>query len=170
MRKKREYVYREIWLTTKCQEKYLEARKNGQAKQCFIGRERQYRMTERDSYYTDISDMNVVLLYCIYPLHVNGHTEIREEVQEIIKEMAESRDVLQIYQVFSLIVSQEIKKDIYSNLPVEIDFSEVLDTLFAKRVELEEEMKAYKLDGVNSVWKRINDICKGSKTIQEYMS
>lgn len=169
-----EYKYKETLLASKYQSIYLEARRKKQELLCLIGTDKHYRMVTKESYYDNISDMDAVLELCIYPIYIKGNTEIKDELQELIKEMVKSDDVLQIFQVFNLMISQEIASRIYSNIPFEINFSEVIDTLFNKKNELEEEMKKYKENGFERfngvIWEDIERICKKSKVIKAYMA
>lgn len=106
------YVYRETELSKKYQNIYLTARKSGNEKLCYIGTDKNYRIYTKDSYYDNISDMDALLELCIYPIYINGHHEIEQEVKKIITNMTNSNDILQIYQVFNLIMSQEDRKSV----------------------------------------------------------
>lgn len=168
-----EYIYRENMITLKYQNIYLEARKDGRAKDCFIGIDKRYRIVSKDSYYDNISDMDSILEFCIYPLYLKGYSLIKEEVERIVSEMTDSNDVIQIFQVFNLIMSQEIEERMYSNIPVEIDFSSLMENLMEKKDELEMQMKEYKENGFDrfheSIWESIERICRKSQCIKKYI-
>lgn len=167
------YIYRENTLSLKYQSIYLEARKNNRAKDCFIGIDKRYRIISKDSYYDNISDMDSILELCIYPLYLKGYTFIKEEVEIIVKEMINSNDVIQIFQVFNLIMSQEIESKLYSNIPFQIDFSRNMKDLFEKCERLEKQMRVYKENGFDrfheSIWSCIERICRKSEIIKKYM-
>lgn len=166
-----EYEFKETPISSKYQNIYLEARKNGYEKYCFVGVDKKYRIITKDSYYDNISDMDILLELCIYPLYLKGYIEIKDEVQKIVEEMANSNDILQIFQVFNLIMSQEIEMKMYSNTPFQVDFSKVIDILFYKKNELQEQMKNYKENGFErfseSIWECIERICRKSKILKE---
>lgn len=168
------YALNETPLSLKYQAIYLAAEKENEAIQCFTGVDKEYRITTRDSYYSDISDMDSVLELCIYPLYEKGNTEIKDRLQKIIEEMANSDDVLQIFQVFNLIMAQDIAIKLNSSIPFEIDFSTIMETLLQKKATLEEEMKNYQDNGFDrfreSIWDCIERICKKSKLLKEYIN
>lgn len=169
-----EYKCKETPLALKYQSIYLEARRKKQELLCLIGTDKNYRIVTKGSYYDNISDMDTVLELCIYPLYIKGNTEIKDELQELIKQMTSSDDVLQIFQVFNLIMSQEIESTTYSNIPFEINVLEIIDTLLNKKSALEEKIKNYKENGFErfggEIWRNIENICENSVTIQTYMA
>ena len=169
------YVIKNDEIALKYQNKYLEARKNKKEKYCFIGIGKGYKMTIRDSYYDNITDMEVLLEWCLYPLYLKGYTEIKDEVQKIVEEMVNSNDVLQIFQVFNLIMSQEIEMSLYFNIPFQIDFSKIAGILLQKKNELQEQIKNYRKNGFERfknavIWKSIENICESSKVLKGYIS
>lgn len=168
-----EYVVKKTQTALKYQNIYLEARKNKKEKYCFIGIDRGYKITTRDSYYDNITDMDALLELCIYPLYLRGYIEIKDEVQKIVEEMANSNDVLQIFQVFNLIMSQEIEMKLYSNIPFQIDFSKIVGILLHKKNELQEQMKNYRENGFErfkeSIWDCVERICRKSKFLEGYI-
>lgn len=166
------YVYRETELSKKYQNIYLTARKSGNEKLCYIGTDKNYRIYTKDSYYDNISDMDALLELCIYPIYINGRHEIEQEVKKIITNMTNSNDILQIYQVFNLIMSQEIETRMYAEIPFVIDFSDCIPCLLKKKNELKDEMKNYNKNGFDkyreSIWDSIEKICRKSTLIQQY--
>lgn len=48
--------------------------------------------------------------------------------------MTNSNDILQIYQVFNLIMSQEIETKMYTEIPFEIDFADCIPCLLKKKM------------------------------------
>lgn len=166
------YVYREKELSKKYQNIYLTARKDGNEKLCYIGIDKNYRIYTKDSYYDNISDMDALLELCIYPIYINGCHEIEQEVKKIIISMTNSNDILQIYQVFNLIMSQEIETKMYTEIPFVIDFSDCIPCLLKKKTELMDEMKNYNQNGFDkyreNIWDSIEKICRKSTLIQKY--
>ena len=117
--------------------------------------------------------MDLLLEFCIYPLYLKGYSLIKEEVERIVREMIDSNDVIQIFQVFNLVMSQEIEARMYSNIPVEIDFSGIMEKLIEKKDELEMQIKEYKENGFDrfheSIWESIERICRKSQCIKKYI-
>ena len=60
------------------------------------------------------------------------HTQ--QEVKNIITSMTNSNDILQIYQVFNLIMSQEIETKMYTEITFEIDFVDCIPCLLKKKM------------------------------------
>ena len=55
-------------------------------------------------------------------------------MKNIITSMTNSNDILQIYQVFNLIMSQEIETKMYMEIPFEIDFADCIPCLLKKKM------------------------------------
>lgn len=167
------YIYKETNISLNYQNIYLKARKEKKELKCFIGIDKNYRVLSRDSYFDNISDMDIILESCIYPLYTKGYIEIKDEVQKIVESMINSNDVLQIFQVFNLIMSQEIEMRMYSNIPFQIDFSTNIDKLLEKKNELKLQMKNYKENGFEryneSMWDFVEKICRKSIFIRKYI-
>lgn len=167
-----EFKFIDTEISLKYQDIYLKARKKRKEKLCFTGKDKKYRFTLRDSYFDTITDTDVLLQYCLYPLYMKGYTEIKDEVQAIVKEMASSINVIEIYQVFSLIMSQEIKESTYSNIPFKIDFKEIIEKLLNRKNQLKVDMQNYKDNGFDrfgqSIWNYIETICENSTVIKEF--
>lgn len=167
------YIYKETELALKYQNIYLEAQKNKKEKECFTGIDKNYRIVTKDSYYENISDMDALLELCIYPIYLKGHKNIKNEVQKIVEDLANSDDVLQIFQVFNLIMSQEIEMRMYTDVPFVIDFSDKIECLLHRRKELQNEMRSYNKNGFDkfneSIWESTEKICRKSKLIQQYL-
>ena len=165
------YVYRETELSKKYQNIYLNARKDGNEILCYIGIDKRYRIYTKDSYYENISDMDALLELCIYPIYINGCHEIEQEVKNIITSMTNSNDILQIYQVFNLIMSQEIETKMYTEIPFEIDFADCIPCLLKKKNEFMNQMKNYNQNGFDkyreNIWDNIEKICRKSTLIQQ---
>lgn len=83
--------------------------------------------------------------------------------------MTNSNDILQIYQVFNLIMSQEIETKMYTEIPFEIDFVDCIPCLLKKKNEFMNEMKNYNQNGFDkyreNVWDNIEKICRKSTLI-----
>ena len=119
----------------------------------------------------NISDMDALLELCIYPIYINGCHEIEQEVKKIITSMTNSNDILQIYQVFNLIMSQKIETKMYTEIPFEIDFAYCIPCLLKKKNEFMNEMKNYNQNGFDkyreNIWDNIEKICRKSTLIQQ---
>ncbi len=85
--------------------------------------------------------------------------------------MTNSNDILQIYQVFNLIMSQEIETKMYTEIPFEIDFADCIPCLLKKKNEFMNEMKNYNQNGFDkyreNIWDNIEKICRKSTLIQQ---
>lgn len=166
-----EYTYKESPMSIKYQNIYIKAREKNEQVKCYTGIEKEYRMINRESYYDNITDTEILLENCLYPIFNQEGGKVLLEINRIIDQMIDSDDVIQIFQVFNLIISQEIEMRLYSNLPFIIDFSDKLDRLFTKKSKLEYDLKTYKEYGFDmfkeSIWEVIERICRKSQLLQQ---
>ena len=140
---------------------YIEAKRKGEEIKCFIGEDKLYRMTSRNSIITTLTDPNVLLEYCIYPLFTKGDIEIGKRSKDILLEMASSENVIYIYQAVKFVYSQDklIKK--YNKLPIIIDVCEIAPILLEKINVMQKEMKEYKSGEFALYSKSIYDMMQG---------
>ena len=123
---------------------YLKALENKREQECFIGEKAEYRMMSRESMMSSITDMRVLLEYCIYPLYVGGYREIDSRIKTVIHEVIDKGDVLGLYQVirFIYVQNQLLKK--YKNLPVVIDVEDIVSSVLDNVESLKDDMINYK--------------------------
>lgn len=104
---------------------------------------------------------------------MDGDTNIKVRIQKMLLEMASSDDVLEIFQVYNFIMSQDILCKIYSEVPFVIDFSSIIETLLKYKDRYEQKMKEYKENGFDrykeSLWDNVERIQRKSNTIKQYM-
>ncbi len=167
------YTLQNTQLIEKYKKIYLEAEREKIEKKCLMGTEAKYRISIKDSYFDNISDTDSIFEYCLYPLYMDGDTDIKIRIQKMLLEMASSDDVLEIFQVYNFIISQDILCKIYSEIPFVIDFSSIIETLLKYKDRYEQKMKEYKENGFDrykeSLWDNVERIQRKSNTIKRYM-
>ncbi|EHI69459.1 NAD glycohydrolase inhibitor [Streptococcus ictaluri] len=112
----------------------------------FIGKDKNYRITKRDSYMGDISDPEVILEYSIYPLYIKGKTQLKEKVEEALLEMSKSGKALYIYQVVQFINGENMLLNYYEELPFYLNRDQILSHVKQALADdhIRQEMKTYK--------------------------
>ena len=167
------YTLPNIQLIDKYTYMYRKAEKDNKEKECLIGNNIKYRITTKDSYFVNISDTDAIYEYCLYPLYVNGDVKIKDNIQNRLLEMANSSDVLEIFQVYNFIISQDMLCKIYTKVPFLIDFSDIIKILVMRRPIYEQAMKIYRENGFEryreSLWDNVQRISRKSATLKKYM-
>ena len=152
---------------------YLKAESLKDIKKYLLGKEKEFRINTRDSYFCDISDTDVLLKYCLYPLHFNGYINVVNDIFMLLLKMANSDNVLEVFQVYSFIASQEKFVESYIDVPFVLDFTEVLDILYEHRKYHKSLFENYKGEEFNtfglSLWNIVVNICDNSISIQNYL-
>lgn len=149
---------------------YEKAESDNNVIQCIIGIDSRYRIITKDSYFQNISDTDAIFEYCIYPVYLSGDVGIKERIEKKFMEMSNSNDVLEVFQVFRFIMSQDMLCKIYEEIPFIIDFSSVIKVLMMRKGSYENEMKTYKKNGFEvykeSLWDNIQRIIRKSNTFK----
>lgn len=125
-------------------EYYLNVMKSGYEKYCLIGNEAKYRINVRDSILTKLTDPEVLIRYCLYPLFINGDKEISTRVESYLKELVESEDIICIYQVVKFIYTQDQFINGYEDLPLIINITEILPMLLEKIEKMSDDMRVFR--------------------------
>ncbi len=160
-------------LVNKYKNLFQDLEKGKNDKKCLIGSDIRYRITIQDSYFHNISDTDVIFEYCLYPLYVNGDIDIKNRIQKRLLEMANASDVLEVFQVYNFIMSQDMLCRIYTDVPFMIDFSDIINTLISKMGSYEQDMKEYRANGFDSyresLWDNVQRILRKSVTLKKYI-
>ena len=168
------YTLANTQLMNKYKNIYQVAQRENDEKKCLVGSDKKYRITTKDSYFDNISDPDAIYEYCLYPLYLDGNIEIKNQIQEKLLEMANSNDVLEIFQVYNFIMSQDILCRIYTEVSFLIDFSNIIQILTSRMSTYEQEMKDYRKNGFEqykeSLWDNIQRIIRKSSTLKKYTS
>lgn len=123
---------------------YVDAINSGFEKCCLIGKEAKYRMNARDSILTQLTDQDVLLKYCLYPLYHDGDQSIGARIESYLKELVESEDIICIYQVVNFIYTQDQFIESYEDLPFVINVKEVVPLLVGRIEKLSDKMKVFR--------------------------
>lgn len=152
---------------------YQNAKNDGNEIQCLIGIDSRYRMTTRDSYLDCMTDPDVVFEYCLYPMYLSGDTGVKKDIEEELIKMSNSNDVLEVFQAFRFVMSQDMLNKVYINIPFLVDFTEISKILMARINEFEAEMKNYEQGNVDiygdSLWDEVERIIRKSTTFKTYL-
>lgn len=119
--KVKKYIVEEGDFTKKYIDKYLSACQEKKEKECFKGKNSDYRFILRNSMVLNMTDIEVLIEYVFYPMYVNGNTTIDKEVTEVLFDLLHEKDVLGIYQVVEYLYYQNYLKEKFTDLPFIID-------------------------------------------------
>lgn len=160
-------------LSKNFQKIYMQARNSNNQKKCIIGLEKDYRINQRDSMFTEISDMETFLKYCAYPLYFNGYTKIKDEISVALLEMIKSENPIEIYQVYCYISSQCMFEITQNDVPFLTDFTRILDYMFTHQAEISKIFKTKDIC-INtygfSLYDIIQNISQKNSIIKNYFS
>ena len=174
------FVYKDTPISSTFQKIYMDALKINNVKKCLTGVDPKFRINEKSSYFTDISDTDTIFMYCIYPLYYNGYTDIKSDFEKILLEMAYSDDIIEVFQVYNFILSQDhicgknYEAPLYDDIPFTIDFSEIIKVLFMRNEFYKNAIDLVKAEcGGNflicEMWRITQNIINRSPTIQQYL-
>lgn len=121
--------------------RYKKAIENHRELEAFVGVDHEYRIGHRDSYYQDITDVHILLEYCLYPIYVGGDIDIPDRILDILKELASSQDIIHLYQVVSFIKYQEDLLEEYDALPFIINVKDILPIVLESIYNLHNEKR-----------------------------
>ncbi|KPJ22778.1 NAD glycohydrolase toxin immunity factor [Streptococcus phocae] len=113
----------------------------------FIGDTEFYRINNRDSFMSDISDAEVILEYGIYPAFLNGKTQIKENVEKALVEMSLSKQPLCVYQAVQFLNAENMLRQYYETVPFTLEQKEILANIKAslQTDEMKNDMTHYKV-------------------------
>ena len=132
---------------------YQRSSKQKREKDCFIGKDPSYRITTRTSQFTTLTDIRALLEYCLYPLFVNGDTDIPDRISKIIVEILDEDDVVAILQVVNFFYMQSLLLADYTELPFVIQPGEYKEKMTEVLSSHREVMENYK-EGEFSLYRR----------------
>ncbi|MGT2887189.1 NAD glycohydrolase inhibitor [Streptococcus didelphis] len=112
----------------------------------FIGTDKDYRITSRDSYMGDISDPEVILEYGIYPVFVQGKVQVKDKLEKALLEMSKSHQALALYQVVQFLNGENMLLNYYESLPFYLNREEILSNIKIAMANehIRQDMKEYK--------------------------
>lgn len=114
----------------------------GQENKCFIGKDQEARIVNRDSVITTLSDPGALFDNCLYPLFMEGSIDAKGLLRRNLDTMASSDDVLSLFQAVRILFTQSRYEKIYDTLPFEVDATEYLPTLARRVEEKKDEMES----------------------------
>ena len=138
------YVVLEEKYTENYRRRYDNAVKNNMEVACLVGKEIEYRIVGRNSILKELSDLDVVFEYCLYPKFVLGDCTIDRRMEKNLKELASSMDILSLYQVVKFIYTQDQFINDYDSLPFIVKTDEVIPVLMENIKKMSEEMKKFR--------------------------
>jgi len=142
--KVKKYIVEEGDITRKYIDKYLSACQEKKEKECFKGKNSDYRFILRNSMVLNMTDVEVLIEYVFYPMYVNGNTTIDKEVTEVLFDLLHEKDVLGIYQVVEYLYYQNYLKEKFTDLPFIIDPLQFKKGLYQAVEEGKYTMENYK--------------------------
>ncbi|MDO5365994.1 MAG: NAD glycohydrolase inhibitor [Streptococcus dysgalactiae] len=113
----------------------------------FVGQDKTHRLTNRDSLMSDISDLEFILEYCLYPTFLQGKKDIKELVQEALVDMSVSNDPIQVYQALLFLNSQKMMLNYYETVPFTVNPEPILTNIKTalSNTDLKNKMKTYQV-------------------------
>ncbi|HEM5251590.1 NAD glycohydrolase toxin immunity factor [Streptococcus suis] len=116
-------------------EKYKQAIKEGKEDEVFLG-DGEFMIRHRESFFEGITDMEVLIRYCLFPLYEEGDRDIVRRTENILKDFVASGEINKLYQVLSYFSVQSSLIEHFTNLPFFIDISVYLRNILENVVNL----------------------------------
>ncbi|MBO5141940.1 MAG: hypothetical protein J6C46_02895 [Clostridia bacterium] len=135
----------------------------------FLGEKEEYRLINKDSFITSITDMRVFLEYGVYPLVAKSTFDLEKVIYEIIDvAMSKYEKLLPLYQTISLFYEQDLLLDTYEDLPLVISIdkykTDIIEKVQLKKIDLE-NYKGLGFDSqINSMYEMIIGMINNSKS------
>ena len=120
---------------------YREIMKEGKEAEVFLGTEPKYRFRQRDSYDVNSTDIGVLMEYCLYPLYMEGDSDIARRTFDILKDFSLSVDLVKLDKVTDYISMQGSRLRRYTSLPFVIETDELVRNIIESISKLSDEQK-----------------------------
>ncbi len=124
---------------------YTSAKDENSLLKCYLGSEKEFRLINQDSYFTEITDPEVMLEYVLYPLYLDGMNDIPDEMLNVMNNFIDSGNVLEIYQAFCYLNAEMMMQKIYDEVPFLVFNSRIAEEMKKKALEMKEELENYRI-------------------------
>ena len=116
-------------------EKYKRAIAENKEDEVFLG-DGEFMIRHRESYFEDITDIDILIRYCLFPLYEEGDVDIVCRTEKILKSFVASGEINKLYQVSQYFKIQQRLIDRYNGLPFTIGLKQFVPDFFKKVVEI----------------------------------
>lgn len=146
---------------------FQKAEANGKLRECFVGEDKEYRINNRDSYISSVTDPEVLLEFVLYPLYVDGNISVKGRLLNILLEFVQSNKPLEYYQAFSFLCGEMMLSKVYGEIPFELFDESIARVMMDRLSEMADKLKQYK-DGdfgkyKNTMYDMVCEIINSSK-------
>lgn len=117
---------------------YLDARSQNSIDECFRG-DQSYKINDRSSYFSSITDIDVLIEHCLYPLYTTGDIQVKKETEEVLKNFSTSNRILDIYQFLTYLTYQREDVLINKSFAFKIEFQTMIPDLIKSYLALDRE-------------------------------
>lgn len=124
-------------------ERFQKAKEEGMLVKCLVGKDSEYRINNHDSYYSSISDPEVILEFVVYPQFVDGNKSVENEIKEVIEQLALSEDVIFYFQAFSFVSAEMMMKKYFGEIPCSVVSDELIVILKSRLASMSDKLQTY---------------------------
>ncbi|HEM4129673.1 TPA: hypothetical protein U1W61_001389 [Streptococcus suis] len=128
-------------------EKYKQAIKEGKEEEVFLG-DGEFMIRHRESFFEGITDMEVLIRYCLFPLYEEGDRDIVRRTENILKDFVASGEINKLYQISQYFKIQKWLLSSYNNLPFIIELEQFVPIFFEKVVKIPLETESVRYGAV----------------------
>lgn len=123
---------------------YEKAKENKDIKACYLGVNKQFRITSRDSYISTLTDPEVMLEYVLYPQYCDGNIKIKAEVFGMMVSFIQSDNAIELYQAFSFLCAEMMMSKFFGKIPFTIFDKELAKVMKEKVVKIKNSLISFK--------------------------
>ena len=109
-------------------EKYKRAIAENKEDEVFLG-DGEFMIRHRESYFEDITDIDILIRYCLFPLYEEGDVDIVCRTEKILKNFVASGEINKLYQVLLYFTFQSDLTERYKRIPFVIDIKEFVPSI-----------------------------------------
>lgn len=109
-------------------EKYKRAIAENKEDEVFLG-DGEFMIRHRESYFEDITDIDILIRYCLFPLYEEGDVDIVCRTEKILKNFVASGEINKLYQVLLYFTVQSDLTERYKRIPFVIDIKEFVPSI-----------------------------------------
>lgn len=137
----------------------------------FLGEQEEYRLINKDSFFTTITDMHILLEYVIYPLATNSRIDLKKIIYDVLDEaILNYEQLLPLYQIISFFYEQDLILEEFKNLPIIFSIEkykkDIIRKVQLKKTELENYRKLGFETQINTMYEMIIGMINNSKSFK----
>lgn len=123
---------------------YEKAKENNDIKACYLGVDKQFRIINRDSYISTVTDPEVMLEYVLYPQYYDGDIKIRAEALDVMISFVQSDNAIELYQAFNFLSAERMMNKFFGEIPFTIFDKNLAKVMKEKVVKIKNSLISFK--------------------------